>query len=176
MAYVLLDADGVVVQKQPYDQAGFTQAPDHVVCGWVYDGDSFSAPVASFEDAKADLRLSVNALIEAKMSAGYEHDFGAAGVHRLQTRESDRPNWLALAQVASIAAAQGGGSVVISSIRTEGNVTIPVSADEAVAAMLGMQAQLGAVMSHGWGLKDAIEAAGDEVALNAINIEAGWPA
>ena len=44
MKYVKV-IDGVVVQKQPNAQEGFIQAPDDVVCGWLYDGTTFTAPV-----------------------------------------------------------------------------------------------------------------------------------
>lgn len=44
MKYVKV-IDGVVVQKQPNAQEGFIQAPDDVVCGWLYDGTTYTAPV-----------------------------------------------------------------------------------------------------------------------------------
>lgn len=43
MAYVLI-VDGVVVQKQPYLQAGFVEAPDDVVCGMLHAGGEYSNP------------------------------------------------------------------------------------------------------------------------------------
>lgn len=43
MTYVLIES-GVVVQKQPYPQDGFVEAPDDVICGWLYDGENFTAP------------------------------------------------------------------------------------------------------------------------------------
>ncbi|WP_210116338.1 hypothetical protein [Hymenobacter fodinae] len=46
MAYVLLDKDGVIVQKQPNKQKGFIKAPDDVVCGMVQQGKEFVAPPA----------------------------------------------------------------------------------------------------------------------------------
>ena len=38
--------DGVVVQRQPYDEDGFIEATDDVICGWLNDGVTFSMPVA----------------------------------------------------------------------------------------------------------------------------------
>lgn len=38
--------DGAVVQRQPYDEDGFMEAPDDVICGWLNDGVTFSMPVA----------------------------------------------------------------------------------------------------------------------------------
>lgn len=36
--------DGVVVQKQPYLEDGFIEAPDEVLPGFLYDGEDFEAP------------------------------------------------------------------------------------------------------------------------------------
>jgi hypothetical protein len=45
MAYVLIE-DGVVILKQPDPRDGFIECPDEVVCGFLYDGVTFTAPVA----------------------------------------------------------------------------------------------------------------------------------
>lgn len=46
MAYVLVQ-DGVVVQKQQSPEEGFIEAPDSVVCGFLYDGSEFTLPPPS---------------------------------------------------------------------------------------------------------------------------------
>lgn len=43
MSYVLIE-NGVVIQKQPYAQEGFIQAPDNVVCGMLFDGEEYTNP------------------------------------------------------------------------------------------------------------------------------------
>jgi hypothetical protein len=43
MAYVLIES-GIVIQKQPNEQDGFIEAPDHVICGWLFDGSVVTAP------------------------------------------------------------------------------------------------------------------------------------
>lgn len=43
MAYVLVQ-DGVVVQKQPDPADGFIEAPESVVCGFLYAGGEFTQP------------------------------------------------------------------------------------------------------------------------------------
>ena len=200
--YGLVDAEGAILRYQHFaeppvpDQATLPAGKPRwlpvVEVRSPFDPDSqrLSDPISSvgaaqivetyvpeprpLDDRKGAMRRRVNERTNVATAAGYEHDFGAAGVHRLQTREEDRPNWLALAQVATIAISQGGADQVISSIRTEANDTIPVTAQVALDAMLGMQQHIGQIMSHGWGLKDAIEAAGDHAALDAIDVDAGW--
>lgn len=49
MTYVLIK-DGVVIQKQPYFQEGFIEAPNTVVCGFLYDGENFTAPEIIIEE------------------------------------------------------------------------------------------------------------------------------
>lgn len=44
MAFVKLDGDGVIVQKQGYWEQGFVDAPDDVVCGMRKVGEAFVAP------------------------------------------------------------------------------------------------------------------------------------
>lgn len=44
MVYVLVE-NGTVVQRQPYPQPGFIEAPDEVACGMVWDGEAFVAPL-----------------------------------------------------------------------------------------------------------------------------------
>lgn len=125
---------------------------------------------------KADMRDAVQSISDTLSVAGYEHDFGSAGVHVLQTRERDRPNWLALASIAQIAIGQGEVTEPIATVRTLANVNISVTAPAALAAMVGMQTHLGAVIRRGWELKDAITAAEDDADLDAIDVDADWPA
>ena len=33
---------GVVTQRQPYHESGFIDAPDGVICGWLWDGEVFT--------------------------------------------------------------------------------------------------------------------------------------
>lgn len=64
MAYVKIE-NGVVVQKQPYPEAGFIEAPDDVVCGMLFDGQSFTAPPPvppSVDDVKAEANRRIIAI------------------------------------------------------------------------------------------------------------------
>lgn len=127
-------------------------------------------------ETRETVKAAIDAIWQVKHESGYPHDFGAPhGVKLLQTRESDQPFWLALAQVASIMVAQGNGASSCGTIRTADNTNVPVTAAEALAAMLGMQAYLGAILAHSWSLKDQVTDAEDMDAVLAIDIDAGWP-
>lgn len=52
MTYVKVDA-GIVIQRQPYHEPGFVEVPDGVVCGWRWDGESFTPPPAPPYDRQA---------------------------------------------------------------------------------------------------------------------------
>ena len=43
MNYVKVEG-GIVVQRQPYHEAGFVEAPEGVVCGYLWDGEVFTPP------------------------------------------------------------------------------------------------------------------------------------
>lgn len=122
-------------------------------------------------DLKAVKKAQADALCDAKMSAGYDHDFGGAyGVKRLQTRESDRPYWLALAQVSAVMVMAGQGASSAGAIRAEDNVNVPVTAQQALDAMLAMQAHLGVILAALWPIKDTIIAATDAAEVAAVDL------
>ena len=122
-------------------------------------------------DLKASKKAQADALCGTKMSAGYDHDFGAPyGVKRLQTRESDRPYWLALAQVSAVMVMAGQGASSAGAIRAEDNVNVPVTAQQALDAMLGMQTHLGVILAALWSIKDTIIAATDAAEVAAVDL------
>lgn len=41
--YVKIE-NGVVVQRQPYAEIDFIEAPENVVCGWLFNDDEFTPP------------------------------------------------------------------------------------------------------------------------------------
>jgi len=62
MAWVKIE-NNIVVQKQPYQEDGFVEVADTVICGMEQVGDSFVVPPQSFESAMAELRAKRNALL-----------------------------------------------------------------------------------------------------------------
>ena len=122
-------------------------------------------------DLKAAKKAQADALCDTKMSAGYDHDFGAPyGVKTLQTRESDRPYWLALAQVSAVMVMAGQGAGSAGAIRAEDNVNVPVTAQQALDAMLGMQAHLSVILASLWSIKDEIAAATTAAEVAAVDL------
>ena len=76
MAYIKLDASGVVVYKTPYDEAGAILVPDDVVCGMIKSGTTFinqTAPAPTTAQIKSVLEQAVQAHLDtgAKL-AGYD--------------------------------------------------------------------------------------------------------
>lgn len=132
-------------------------------------------PQPSLDEAKAAKIAAVEVERDTRMGAGYTPTSGPLADHTLQTREDDRPNWLALAQVASVMVAQGQATASIGAIRTADNANIPVTAAEVLAAMLAMQKHLADVLGRSWTLKDAVRTAEDAAAVDAVDVSEGWP-
>ena len=62
MAWVKIE-NNIVVQKQPYQEEGFVEVADTVVCGMEQVGDNFIVPPKTFDNAIADLRWQRNNLL-----------------------------------------------------------------------------------------------------------------
>lgn len=94
----------------------------------------------------------------------------------LQTRDlTDRTNWLISQASYSAAVAAGQGAVEGAEFRTADNSTYTLSYSDGLAVLLAMAAWGAAAMSNSWPLKDAVNAAEDQTALDAVDIETGWP-
>lgn len=128
-------------------------------------------------DLKAARRSAVSALLDAKLAAGYPHNFGGEiGTKVLQTRDiEDRTNWLTSQAAYSAAVAGGAGAVMGANFRSEDNVNITLSYQDGLDVLLAMAAWGAAHYARSWALKDEIAAAEDEAALAGIDIESGWP-
>lgn len=129
----------------------------------------------TFAERKEAKRKAVKAVQERRFAAGWTHDFGAAGVHTLDMRNADdKGNWtLLLIKTQGMIAAGVMDAPV--SIRTADNLHISVSANAAHAAMNKFLAWGEDMLKRKWVLDDEIDAAADEVELDAIDIEVGWP-
>ena len=63
MAWVKIE-NNIVVQKQPYQEDGFVEVADTVICGMEQVGDSFVVPPKRLEQAMAELREERNSLLK----------------------------------------------------------------------------------------------------------------
>jgi len=64
MAWVLLDSNKIVIQKQPNEAEGFVEVDDNVFCGQVKNKDgAFVNPTESAEDLMLALREERNSLL-----------------------------------------------------------------------------------------------------------------
>ena len=95
----------------------------------------------------------------------------------LQTRDADdKINWKISQDAYRDAAAAGAADALAATFRTAGNRTITVTISEGLAVLRAMQEWGVAVLGRSWALKDAVAAASDQAALDAIDITSGWPA
>ena len=63
MAWVKIE-NNIVVQKQPYQEDGFVEVADTVICGMEQVGDSFVVPPKTLEQAMLELREKRNSLLK----------------------------------------------------------------------------------------------------------------
>ena len=65
MAYIKLNNDNVIIQKQPNFESGFIEAPDNVICGMIKQSDgSFKKPEMSFDKRLLDVRVTRDSLLK----------------------------------------------------------------------------------------------------------------
>lgn len=134
-------------------------------------------PALTLDDLKAERGRAVTAKREAVFAAGFTPSIGPLSGHTLQVRnDQDKINWLT--SQASYAAAVGAGAGAVSgaTFRTADNETVVVTYAQGLTVIVQDMAAWGAaIMARSWVLKDEIEAAEDEAALDAIDINTGWP-
>lgn len=130
-----------------------------------------------FAMAKDAKKAAINAKLETVLTSGFVVTSGAMAGNVLQTRNlEDRTNWLISQASYSAAVAMGRGAVEGATFRTTDNSTFTVSFSEGLSVLLAMAAWGAAAMNNSWSLKDAVATAEDLTALDAVDIEAGWPA
>lgn len=131
---------------------------------------------ADLDALKAQKLAALSAEYQSRVQSFPWHFGGEYGVLHLQLRDvTDQANWLTLQGKAAAAVASGNGESEVLAIRTEENVTVPVTASVAAEIMDALSAFGGAMLAHKWALKDAISAASDHAELDAIDITTGWP-
>ena len=153
------------------------------------------ADPASFANRKVTKRTALDVQADTANTTPFAWDFGAtaaktdtgadageAGAQTLQCRGvEDEKNWLAVTAAATLAIMSGAPTTVIP-IKVTSNVWVQATAAQLVQALVtgdGTHASLLTRQSTNLAvygaLKTAIEAAGDQAALDAIDITQGWP-
>jgi hypothetical protein len=62
MAWIKIE-NNTIIQKQPYQENGFVEAPDNVVCGMIKEGENYVIPPETLDYALAKLRFKRNSLL-----------------------------------------------------------------------------------------------------------------
>lgn len=133
-------------------------------------------PAPSLNEAKAALSAAIDARRDQCFADGFTPASGPLAGKTLQTRDvEDRTNWLTSQAAYSAAVASGAGAVEDAAFRTADNETIVLSYADGLGVLLAMAGWGKVIMGTSWALKDAVDAAMDIGALEAIDIEAGWP-
>ena len=131
------------------------------------------------DERKTTMRAQVESKRIAVTEAGYSHDFGPAlgGVHVLDTSERTHAGWLHYRNACKDQIDAGNGALIMElPIRTKAEVDLLVRANQGFSTMNSMRDREGSIIRHYRALNDNIRTAADHAALDAINIDAGWPA
>lgn len=168
---------GVVVNVILGEIDGSIPCPEEVGIGWTYDGSSFAPPERA-NQTLAVLKQEKVAAITAKTE-----EATAAGVKIGQfTVAMDDASRADLGGMAVTALAAASGALPWPESYRQGwiskeNKRIPMETPQdglTLAAAVGDQ--YATIRQNGRTLKDAAESAGTKAALEAVDINAGWPA
>jgi hypothetical protein len=123
---------------------------------------------------------------DRRLALDFTYDFGAtpavndagetiaAGSRALQMAPQNRADWQTVHGLALAAVVAGSPNAVIP-LRAEDNWNIQTPAIQVLACLAAAALRGSAIVFYGGALKTAIRAAEDEAALDAIDIEVGWP-
>ncbi len=167
-----------IVAEPGFELEGHILVADEVAqIGWTWDGEALSPPAVPFADLKIAKLDAVKQRMEAELATGAPVDVGEATLH-IALDDGSRADMTGMAATA-LAAATGAvpwpssyqaGWITIENAR----IPLPTPAEGlGIAAFVGDR--YAQIRQHGRDLKDAVLAAEDAAALDAIDIDAGWP-
>ena len=160
-------------EQQAIEGAGYVTPIDETDAFYGWDKIADGLPIADLQVAR---RAQIDARLAEAFAGGFTPSSGPLAGHTLQVRDnSDRTNWLTSQAAYSAEVAGGNGAAIEAMFRDAVNATVTVSYAEGLDALLAMAAWGKALFEHSWSLKDQVAAAVDQAALDAIDIEAGWP-
>jgi hypothetical protein len=140
--------------------------------------EEIELPPLTLAEQKQALRDRINARRDACFAEGFIVSGSGTALDGkvLQVRGvEDRTNWLVSQGNYDRAIENGLGAVLGADFRTADNITITVTFAQGLSILTSMALWAKDVMGNSWVLKDAVEAAPDQTALDAIDDEAGWP-
>lgn len=148
--------------------------PDGSLCFPEGEPDAVALPEGYWEDRDlSEAKRLAWARVKAIRSALRADGFTLAGLGTFQTEGEALDNLIGLG-VASIFAALGGQSFTVQWTMAD-NSTAPISSGQAGPMFLAMMQRADAIQQRSRVLRAAIDAATDMAALQAIDIDAGWP-
>src|SRR5438067_13868736 len=131
-------------------------------------------PDPSLDVVKDSFFTSIKQKRDEVLAGGWTNDFGTAGIHTLDLRDSDdKVNWTLLLIKTQAMITAGAGSIQVE-IRTSSNESIFIPASDANTAMQSFLAWGQGVLKRKWDLDNQVTAAQSVDDLNLINIEEGW--
>ncbi|MBW6402022.1 DUF4376 domain-containing protein [Roseomonas sp. HJA6] len=167
---IRIPSDGPEVEKlfHPDLVATMQALPEgsDVAEGWSWDGMAFAPPAPpALAVAQAARKAAARQGLDARIAAGMPY-----GGATLQIDETSQARISAAVLLAQYELPAGFAW------RMADNSAVPIDAAGMIA--MGRQAAeyVAALRAHYWGLADAIAAAPDAAALDAIDLAAGWPA
>ncbi len=138
--------------------------------------EELAAFAPTLTDLKARLADQTQARCDALLTGGYRPPTGPLAGQTLQLRNNlDRTNWLTSQAAYGAAVAAGAGAVSGATFRTAENITTVMTYAEGLVVLLDMAAWGASVYAACWAIKDAIAGAADIAALEAVDLETGWP-
>jgi hypothetical protein len=131
------------------------------------------SPNSPWRDGKLD---ELDRIYAAHLDAGFPVTFEGVAETLQVSRDVDRTNWLSLLGMCDEAEKAGAGAQPIPlDIRCTSNRTYSLTYAAAGQTIRDLRAWCAVAMGNWWRLKDLIRACPTRDALNAIDLEEGWP-
>ncbi|WP_322997520.1 DUF4376 domain-containing protein [Castellaniella sp.] len=174
MNMAVIDNNGIVtntiVAEPDFSLPGMTLVPaDGAVIGWVWDGETFAPPAPEPLDLET-LRAQMSAAVRAKR---WEVETGGCTVNGVAIRTDEQSQNKIAATVQLFA---NDPDLTVVDFEAQPDVWVTVDQPTIVAIGIAAGRHVQAAFSRARVLSEAVAAAASVEALEAIDIESGWPA
>lgn len=164
--FVLLDENNIVIQKQPNAAEGFILAPADVVCGQIFDGETFVNPPQSPETIKLKKLAALHNLYQQIVTQGLTYN-GTV----FQIDDEARLNMTAVMTDFSLGATNPHGGFW----RALSNQMIPMTDTQVQNFIWAVKAYALSILQAYWLHKDAITALASANDIEEYDFNSGWP-